>query len=529
MVSGKTLVVSRPKPAIIPAVAVFRRSQTVQRSLVLAAVLMASYAYFYEGGGWNQNTRFDLVRALTERQTVQIDLYESNTGDKAHFEGHFYTDKAPGASLTAVPAVAVARAALGVARRDLYAADTIAWLSYVATVMAASVPAALAALCIFWISLRLGAGTNAACIAALVCGLGTPLWAYATLLYGHALAAGCLAAAVFGVVCLRDAGRRASDATIGFWTGAAAGWAVVTEFPAAVPSALIVAWACWQAREWERRRLRRLVMALGAGSAVAATVLFVYNWIAFGSLFYIAYSSEAGAFEEMKTGIFGVNLPQADIAYQLLFGRYRGLLPLAPVLALAPVGLWMWIRRSATRDVALMSAAIAAFYFLLAAGYSYWDGGWSYASRHLGPALPFLALGIAPLWQHSGRFLRMCVLVLAIAGAGQSLVAVATTPQPPGGDNAPRDPMRELLWPMFVAGEFPIGWQSVLERDAPSEPMSELVRRGVPRASWNLGQKLGLRGHASLLPLVAIWIGAFVAWRRVDARAPALGEADDGI
>ena len=29
------------------------------RALLIAAVLFISYAYFYEGGGWNQNSRFD--------------------------------------------------------------------------------------------------------------------------------------------------------------------------------------------------------------------------------------------------------------------------------------------------------------------------------------------------------------------------------------------------------------------------------------------------------------------------------------
>jgi hypothetical protein len=75
--------------------------------------------------------------------------------------------------------------------------------------------------------------------------------------------------------------------------------------------------------------------------------------------------------------------------------------------------------------------------------------------------------------------------------------------------------MRELLWPAFVSGDFPIGWQSVLERSAPGEPLSELERRGVPRASWNLGQRVGLRGHASLVPLFLVWIlGAFWWTRR---------------
>ena len=38
-----------------------------------------------------------------------IDAYQDNTGDKAKVGDHWYTDKAPGASLTAVPAVCIAR------------------------------------------------------------------------------------------------------------------------------------------------------------------------------------------------------------------------------------------------------------------------------------------------------------------------------------------------------------------------------------------------------------------------------------
>jgi len=34
------------------------------RALLIAAVILISYACFYEGGGWNQNSRFDLVRAI---------------------------------------------------------------------------------------------------------------------------------------------------------------------------------------------------------------------------------------------------------------------------------------------------------------------------------------------------------------------------------------------------------------------------------------------------------------------------------
>src|SRR5262245_7054529 len=74
----------------------------------LGALLFASYAYFYQAGGWNQNSRFALVRAILERHTLQIDAYQLHTGDRAVFEGHYYSDKAPGQSLMALPAAAAA-------------------------------------------------------------------------------------------------------------------------------------------------------------------------------------------------------------------------------------------------------------------------------------------------------------------------------------------------------------------------------------------------------------------------------------
>ena len=73
----------------------------------LALLVFGVYSYFYQAGGWNQNSRFDLTRAIVEQGTLSIDAYEGNTGDKAQREGHWFTDKAPGLSVLAVPAYAV--------------------------------------------------------------------------------------------------------------------------------------------------------------------------------------------------------------------------------------------------------------------------------------------------------------------------------------------------------------------------------------------------------------------------------------
>ena len=51
--------------------------------VAMGAALFVSYAYFYEAGGWNQNSRFALIRAILERHTLQIDAYQLHTGDRA--------------------------------------------------------------------------------------------------------------------------------------------------------------------------------------------------------------------------------------------------------------------------------------------------------------------------------------------------------------------------------------------------------------------------------------------------------------
>jgi hypothetical protein len=478
-----------------------------RRATILALVVFASCAYFYEGGGWNQNTRFDLVRAIVERQTTRIDAYHENSGDKAHVDDHFYSDKAPGASLTAVPAVWFVR---GLAKRvgaAFGSPEALVWYSYVATLAASSIPGALAALCVFLIAIRWGATESVAAFAALTYALGTPAWAYATIFYGHTLATGCLMGAFYASLRLGDPLPARHMLSLALAVGLLSGWSVVTEYPAIVPGGVISLFALWQVARADRPRAIQAGAAIGIGLAAAAAVLLIYNDIAFGSPFYVTYSSEHGDFEGMKSGLFGVSLPKLSAARQLLVGAHRGLLPLAPVLAITPIGFWWLLRDRAIRPGALVAAFVVVFYFAMTSGYAYWEGGWSYGSRHLGPALPFLCLGLVAVWRHARRAGRAIVLTLACAGAFQSLMAVAVTAQPDWQYEAP---MRELIWPAFKSGDFPRVFQSYLEH-GPDE--------AGPRDGWNLGQRAGLRGHASLVPLYGIWIIGVAAWRRAGPRA----------
>jgi hypothetical protein len=460
--------------------------------------LFASYVYFYQAGGWNQNSRFDLVRAITNEHTLSIDPFMHSTGDKAFFEGHYYSDKAPGLALTAVPLVAAVRPVLHAFGGDPETYGGLALLSYLSTVFTAGLFTALAGVSLFTLCVELGASRAGALFAALTFGLATPIWTLATIFIAHAFSAALLLFALHAATQIGNDGSLA--VRHGAIVGLAAGWATVSDFPAALPAGLLAVLAAVRAWPLGRPRWARVLGALTLAALGCAAVLMTYQYACFGSPFHLAYSSEQG-YEGMQQGLFGVNLPKMHPLRELLFGAYRGLLPLAPTLAAAPLGFAVLVRKDArARQVAIVASIVAVYYVLLNAGYAYWEGGWSYGPRHLSPAIPFLCIGLATLWTEAPRFLRWGLATLSAYGTMVTLVAVSTMPLPPA--NIQR-PMTELLLPAFLAGDLALNTQSV----AAGSVDADFRAHREPKAAFNLGMKMGLTGHATLVPLAIVWLG----------------------
>ena len=484
-----------------------------QAMLLCGVASFFAYAYFYEAGGWNQNTRFDLVRALVEHHGVQIDSYQEDTGDKADFEGHVYADKAPGASFTAAPAVAAARAGIRLAGGDPDSGQNLLRLTYIASLAAAALPGAISVMLVWAIARRIGASTTGAGVVALLFGLGTPFWAWASIFYGHTLAAACLLGAFLLAVHLGDADRTgASCARHGLGIGLLIGWSVVSEFPTAIPGAVVVLFALWQARQGGSARLIRVATGVAVAGGACAVLLGAYHYAAFHDPFHVGYASEER--DVLKNGFFGFTFPKPGVAAELLWGSYRGILRLAPVLLLVPIGWWLWARQFRTCTTCRIGLAAGATFlvgFAMNASYEHWEGGWSLGPRHLGPVLGFAALALVPVWMKGGRVVRALVVAMALTGFAATLIGVSTTAQPP----APTydAPMSQLLWPAFRSGHLSLNRQSFFE----SYPPGDISNYDAPRAAWNLGEKIGLHGLPSLLPLAAglvIVIG--LALRRAD-------------
>lgn len=479
---------------------------------LLGLVSFLSFTYFYEGGGWNQNSRFDLLRAIVERHTLRIDAYHENTHDKAHFRGHYYSDKAPGLVFLAVPFAIAVRPGLRAAGVDPQSPQGEVALSFLASAGSVALPTAFAVICLFFLGLRFGCDLTAAAFGALVLGLATPIWAYAGLFWAHALVGACL---VFAFAAALKLGENVPRADF-FWAlavGLAAGWATVTEYPAAPASAILAFFAMGQAWHRSSGSRWRVMAGIGVGSGICIVILLSYLYAAFGSfrLSYAYYDANSFTFMQQR-GYLGLTYPHPDRLLKLLFGCSRGLFFASPVMLAAPFGLW-WLWKEAHRAAALVAAAIAVYYFLFNASFYWWKSGLSFGPRYAGAGIPLLCLGLALAWQRVARFWRAVLVALALFSLLLALMVVSTTSQLSMQDSCP---LVHSTWPAFWSGHMAMNHDSMLT-------VAEAGTRGE-HGAFNLGQLVGLHGLASLIPLAAIWLAAAFVWRRLQSSRHPLSE-----
>src|ERR1700676_1636168 len=474
-------------------------------AVLLGLVIFFSFIYFYEGGGWNQNSRFDLLRAIVERHTLQIDPYHQNTQDKAHFQGHYYSDKAPGLVFLAVPFALTARSALPLGGIDPESPRGEIALSYLVSAGAVALPAALAGVCLFFLGLRFGSGTRGAAFGALVMSLGTPMWAYASLFWAHALVGACLIFAFASALELRERGNARRDFLWALAVGLAAGWATVTEYPAAPASAMLTIFALSQV--WSRGTAARWggVAGVGLGAGICVVILLGYLHAAFGTFrpSYSYYDPNSFSFMQ-RQGYLGLTYPHPDRLLKILFGCSRGLLFASPVLVAAPVGLWWLWKEKGYSAAAMVASVIAWYYFLFRTSFYWCKAGLSFGPRYAGACIPLLCLGLPVAWRRATPVWRRVLIGLALCSVFAALMVVSTTSQLSMQDQCP---LVHSVWPAFWSGQLALNRESMLTV-AEAGPSGEY-------GAFNLGQLMGLYGLASLIPLLAVWGVAALAWWRI--------------
>ena len=479
-------------------------------AVLLGLVTFLSFTYFYEGGGWNQNSRFDLLRAIVERHTLQIDAYHENTQDKAHFNGHYYSDKAPGLVFLAVPFALAARPVMRVVGIDPESARGELALSYLVSAGVAALPAALAAVCLFFLGLKFGTGSRAAAFGSMVMAVGTPFWAYASLFWAHALVGACLLFAFASALKVRESNHARGDFLWALAVGLAAGWATVTEYPAAPASAMLALLALSQAWSRGAGARWRVIAGVGIGAGICVIVLLGYLHAAFGSWrpSYSYYDPSSFSFMQQQ-GYLGLTYPHPDRLLKLLFGCARGLFFASPVLLAAPFGLWALCKEKTHRAASATAVAIVSYYFLFNASFYWWKAGLAFGPRYAGAGIPLLCVGFAVAWGRITPVWRRMMIVAGACSVFVALMVVSTTSELSMQDSCP---LLHSAWPSFWSGHMALNQESMLTA---AEGGSS-----AQFGAFNLGQLLGLRRLASLIPLLAFWGVAALAWRRMNPDHP---------
>lgn len=425
--------------------------------LLLFALVWLSTGWF---GSWalnpNNSTRLFAAISLVEQGDATIDEFADATIDKARFGDHLYLDKAPGMTLMALPAVALANAVTGQTSAPLtkHVGDGaferfMAIRLRLAAMFGSGLLTALAAAALWSLGREVTCNDRAGLVAALAYALGSPVWGWSTTIFGHAAVAALYIIAVWATWRGSQEKVRPGMAML---AGAALGWAVVVEFQAVLAGAAIGLWALW--RLWQQPMKSRLVLIAAAlvGGIAAMLPMIGYNLLAFGVPIKFGYQGVVG-FDGMQQGFFGLTYPKFPVLMELLFGTRRGLIWVAPVLIAAPVGLARMIRTPATRDLGIMAVAVAVIVVMINASYFYWDGGFSTGPRHSLPALPFLALGLAALWQSVERpRARWAIGGLLAVSMLINLVIAATEVFAPETDGFPL--WHPILVPDFAGGRF---------------------------------------------------------------------------
>jgi len=401
-----------------------------RRELLLVALLLFCYGFFQQVPAWNEYSRSDTIRALVDQGTTRIDTFQENTGDKAFFQGHWYSDKAPGTALIGAPVYALEKLTASLAGQQTLSDQTaVQGLAFVESGIATAV---LVLLLVRLLAPLVGDGW--AFVVGIAYGLGSIAFPFATMFFGHAASTAALFASFFVLHRWRSQGGR----WLPLLAGLLAGLAVLIEIPTVIGVAVLGFYALWIDR--------RGALAFIVGGLPMALLFGAWNWVSFGSPLNVGYMNLLpGSFASgMSEGILGVGWPKVETAGDLLFGT-RGLVRLAPWFVAVPAGL-IALRNRAVRAEVLVCAAIVLLFVLYNAGYYLPFGGWTPGPRFLLPALPFAAVLVGFVPQR----LRLFTAVLVAASVALMFAATVTMP------NAPErfdDPLYQLWLPRLQAGE----------------------------------------------------------------------------
>lgn len=471
--------------------------------MALWVLAMVSFSWMYAiVQGPNEQTRAYLTAALVDDRAIALDRSIERFGtvyDLASFDGHFYSDKAPGSSLLAAPVYAVARLRASPAPASKNPADASTEAKSASEIVNLArnwlmLPFALLGFCALrGLLRRLGRSSASVDVMSVAYSMGCAVLHYSTAFYGHVLVSTLLIVSLWSMaragVFDGDAPPqhpRASSVTrylLLALAGLSAGFAGLTEYQATLVAVLFLL----PVLSLRERRVPA-TLAFLAGAVPCALLLLAYNKAAFGSPFSLSYQHLVGASLQSLhgSGLAGATWPTRESVVGLLFSAHRGIITTSPWTAFGLAGLFM-MSRDSSRSLRVTLTVCTAYLFLAVASSSVWHGGWAFGPRLLIPAMPLLAIAAAyafDAFAHNPVADTVARTFVIFGVLYQQLVQTTFSELPP-----------ELHWPL-------------------RESVAPVIRSTV--LTPNLACKVMQWGQPNLIPLIAslLALSVFIAWPR---------------
>lgn len=481
---------------------------------LLFLLFFVSYGYFFQGGGWNQNARISLTRAIIHHGSFTIDYFREdademdfvNTGDWAFYKGHYYSNKSPGLSFVAVPFFALAEYCLRSVKPD-DAESQVLFSAYVSSVCTTAFLSALLALLIFHVLHHFfQLSIRDAFVLTLFYGFGTIAFSYSTTFYCHQPAAFCSFLSFVLVMHIRRGTVFQKQWLWVLLAGFCAASAVLLE-----PSALLLLVAVFTYLVCSRESRKYFPLFL-LGCVPPGIVQCAYNSICFGHPLASSYSyANDAVMWKVEGRLFGVPSPRRLL--QLLFSPYRGLFVSSPILLMSLTGIVFSVKTRRWRAEAILCSGAALLFIVFIASFYAWHGGSAIGPRYLLPVVPFIFFLTVFAFRNYPKTVTVLGVVSLLINLSVTLV----------GNEIPRtvgNPLRDVIWKNLLEGRVSINPVPFSHfENYPIDTLADMGQWTPNSNAFNLGEFLFPHSLASMLPLIVFWIvWWYFLWRRVPVK-----------
>ncbi|MBU0665934.1 MAG: hypothetical protein KKC26_01095 [Nanoarchaeota archaeon] len=373
-------------------------------------IIFSSFSMFIN---WNENSRIDLTLAIIDEGTLSIDSFYKNTGDRAYFEKHYYSDKTPGMSFLTMPIYVVYKFFFGtpVLHHNLFnigVSLSWLWLVFLFITFTSSLFGALSVILVYK-SLKFFTKKELhKNVIVIVYGLGTLVFVYSRLFLSHVTGTFFIFLSFYLILQMKHESGWTKKKC--FLAGLVGGLAVVVEYPVVMVLFCLIVFMFFL-KKWKQ------TIIFIAGSILSLMLLFFYSHSITGSPFVSLYSfvddnllenyqiDDSGtnsdySSENLSNFIFSAKLATKTMFFfhkeklskilRLLFLPYRGLFFYYPILLFSLFGLFFMFKKF--KYESLFIVFIFLLFILFNSSLDTWWGGASFGPRHLTLLMPFLMI-----------------------------------------------------------------------------------------------------------------------------------------